>query len=284
MESQHRPASLLKLVPTMTFGYVALHLGCLAVFYLPGEVGRGIVICAASYVARMLILSAAYHRYFAHRSFSTSRPVQFLLGLAGLTTMQNGPLWWAATHRAHHRDADTPDDLHSPRHHGFFYAHSLWFLDSENQPSELARSVGDLARYRELWLLEHPLTFALVNAAYAGGLFALWGPVGLVWGFFGSTVVLLHVTHMIQSVSHSVGGYRNFETSDDSRNHVWVGWLSLGEWHNNHHRFPSSARQGFAWWELDPTWMALRLLQAGGVTWNLRDGRRSATVRRGTSR
>ncbi|MBP3957868.1 acyl-CoA desaturase [Gemmata sp. G18] len=241
----------------------------MAIFFLP-DPETGVVVCAATYFVRMFLLSAAYHRYFAHRSYNTSRPVQFLLGLFGLLTMQNGPLWWAATHRNHHRHADTPDDLHSPRYHGFLYAHSLWFLDRKNRATDLS-AVPDLAKYPELRWLNSRVSTNLAVAAYAAGLYALFGWTGFVWGFCVSTVLLLHTTHWIQSISHSAGGYRRFATPDESRNHWVLGVVSLGEWHNNHHHSPGSARQGWAWWEPDVTWAVLRVLSWFRLVWDVRE-------------
>lgn len=253
---------------TGAVSYAALHAGCLAVFVVP-DPALGAGVCAGTYFARMFLLSAAYHRYFAHRSYRTSRPVQFVLGLLGLLTLQNGPLWWAATHRTHHRHADTPDDLHSPRYHGFFYAHSLWFLDRRNRATDLA-AVPDLARYPELRWLDNRAVAIAAAVAYAAGLYAVFGWTGVVWGFCVSTVLLLHTTHWIQSVSHSAGGYRRFDTPDQSRNHWLIGVVSLGEWHNNHHHAPGAARQGCAWWEPDASWAVLWVLSRFRVVWGLR--------------
>ena len=248
--------------------YAALHLGCLGVFWV-GEVALGLAVCLGTYLARIFLLSVVYHRYFAHRSFEASRPVQFLFGLLGLTTMQRGPLWWAATHRAHHRFSDTPRDLHAPKHKGVLYAHSLWFLDKRNIETDLTE-VADLARYPELRFLDRTDVVLAVVAAYGAGLYALFGASGFVWGFFVSTVLSHHATHCVQSVSHTWRGYRRYETGDDSRNHWLLGVLAFGEFHNNHHRYPRSARQGHDWWELDAGYFVLRGLERLGLVRNLK--------------
>jgi fatty-acid desaturase len=146
-----------RLDPLSSAVYASLHLGCLLIFF-SNEWLKGGMICLISYFVRIFALSAIYHRYFAHRSYRTSRPVQFILGLFGTLTVQRGPLWWAATHRVHHRYADHPGDLHDPRRHGFLYAHSLWFLDRRNLATDL-QVVKDFARFPELrWLDDYRFT------------------------------------------------------------------------------------------------------------------------------
>ena len=248
--------------------YVALHLGCLGVFFT-GNLRLGLTVGAVTFLLRMFLLSAAYHRYFAHRAFQTSRFVQAVLAGLGALTMQRGPLWWASTHRTHHQHADTEHDLHSPRYHGFFYAYSGWFLNTRNARTDWDK-VRDLAVFPELRLLDTWPGYSAPVALYALLLYYFLGWTGLVWGWFVSTALLLHVTHWIQSFSHSWGGYRRFDTRDSSRNHWLLGVVSLGEWHNNHHHRPASARQGAVWWEPDLTYVVLRLLESLGIIWNLK--------------
>jgi stearoyl-CoA desaturase (delta-9 desaturase) len=217
----------------------------------------------------MVALGIGYHRYFSHRAFKTSRAMQFLLALVGVTTVQRGPLWWARTHRQHHRLTDTPEDLHSPKHSGFFYSHWGWFMNPTNFGTDYPK-VPDLSRYPELVALDKPYVHHFVIAAYVTGLYYLAGFTGIVYGFAISTVLLWNISHCIQSVSHLWGGYRRFDSDDDSRNHVLIGVLSLGEWHHNHHHLPGSARQGLAWWELDVNYGILRVLAWLGLIWDLR--------------
>ena len=212
-------------------------------------------------------LTAFYHRYFSHRAFKTSRSFQFLVVLLGCTAMQKGPLWWAAHHRDHHRYADREPDVHSPRVHGFSWAHMGWFLTPANNKLR-ASLVRDWLKFPELKHLDRAAP--LVALAFAAGLYAFGellrrvapalktdGPQLLIWCFFISTVFLYHVTYSVNSLAHLVGS-RRFETGDDSRNNLLVALLALGEgWHNNHHHYPASARQGFYWWEVDFTFYAL---------------------------
>jgi stearoyl-CoA desaturase (delta-9 desaturase) len=245
--------------------YIAVHLACLGVFWTGVSPGA-IAICLGTYAARTFLAGLSYHRYFAHRSFKTSRPMQFLLAASGACALEGGPLWWAATHRYHHRHADTPEDLHSPRHQGFFYSHSAWFAERWHQKGLLS-TVSDLAKFPELVWIDrwHPIFMVL----WFGGMYLAWGWTGVVWGGCVSSVMVWHNTHCIQSFSHRVGGYRLFQSKDDSRNHVIIGLVSLGEWHNNHHYFPGSARQGFAWWEIDVVYGALRVLEMMGLVWDV---------------
>jgi stearoyl-CoA desaturase (Delta-9 desaturase) len=224
-------------------------------------------LAAALYAGRMMALSAGYHRYFAHRSYRTSRPFQFVLAFAGGTCTQRGALWWAANHRLHHRHADQPQDIHSPIQHGLFWSHLGWILSKRFEETRHDR-IGDFARFPELrWLDRHHFVPSLV---LAGTLFATGGWAAVVWGSFLSSVVMWHCTFSINSLAHAVGR-RRYRTADDSRNNGWLALLTMGEgWHNNHHHHQSSAALGFFWWEVDCTYYLLRALSAIGLVWDLR--------------
>jgi len=257
-----------KLVPDVVITYVLLHATCLLAFYT-GVTWRALALFGISYPIRVLGVGIAYHRYFAHRAFKTSRAMQFVLGVWGVLSFQKGPLWWAQTHRDHHRYADTPQDLHSPRLQGLFYAHFGWFQVRENQ-DVVPSKIQDLYRFPELRLLEDWRFYFGLNLATWIALGWAFGLEGVVWGGAIPTALALQIVHAIQSISHAVGGYRRCPTTDDSRNHVWIGLLSLGEWHNNHHYLMASARQGFAWWEVDVQWAVIRVLGWLGLVWDLR--------------
>jgi stearoyl-CoA desaturase (delta-9 desaturase) len=261
-------------VSASMLAYAAIHVGALGVLFVPGPVAVGLSLLAFTYWSRIFGL-AAYHRLFAHRSYETSRPMQFLLALLGMTAFQRGPLWWAETHRRHHRLADTRDDLHSPEHHGFWYSHWGWFFDPEFRTTELA-GVKDLAKYPELVWLDGAWPCRIVPLAYALAMWLAFGWYGVVWGVCLSTVLCWHTVHWVQSVSHAYGGYRNFDTADRSRNHWLFGVLALGEFHNNHHHRPGSARLGYRFWELDGTYWVLRVFAALGLIWNVKDLMRDA--------
>jgi len=259
--------------------FLAMHLACFAVFWV-GVSPVAVGVAIGLYAVRMFAITGFYHRYFSHRAFRTGRVVQFVFAVIGAACVQRGPLWWAAHHRDHHRHADTAADLHSPRVHGFWWSHAGWFL-TDGAFATRSERVPDLCRFPELrWLDRFDLA---VPVALAGFLYALgaalerWvpqahtsGPQMLVWGFFVSTIVLFHVTVSINSLAHRFGR-RRFDTRDDSRNNGWLALLTFGEgWHNNHHFFPGSARQGFRWWEVDLTWYGLKLMQSLGLIWDLK--------------
>lgn len=249
--------------------FVAMHLACLAVFWVgisPVAVG----VAAALYALRMFALTGFYHRYFSHRTFRTSRALQFVFAMIGASCAQRGPLWWAAHHRNHHRHTETERDPHSPTVHGFWWSHMGWFLTRNGFRTDWER-IPDLAKFRELrWLDRYDTLVPVLLAAALFGLGTLLERVApalgtsggqmLVWGFFISTTVLFHATVTINSLSHRYGSQR-FDTGDDSRNNLWLALLTFGEgWHNNHHFFPGTVRQGFRWWEIDLTWYGLRVM------------------------
>jgi stearoyl-CoA desaturase (delta-9 desaturase) len=259
--------------------FVALHLACIGVIWV-GVSPIALIVAAALYAVRMFALTGFYHRYFAHRTFKTSRAVQFVFAMIGASCVQRGPLWWAAHHRHHHRHTDTPQDPHSPRVHGFLWSHVGWFLTPRNFRTELSR-VPDLAKFPELrWLDRYDIAIPVVLAVCLYGLGVLLhhvapglGTTGgqmLIWGFFVSTVVLFHATVTINSLAHRFGN-RHYDTKDDSRNNVWLALLTFGEgWHNNHHFFPGSSRQGFRWYQIDLTWYGLKLMSAMGLVSGLK--------------
>lgn len=259
--------------------FVAMHLMCLGVIWV-GVSWIAVAVAAALYALRMFAITGFYHRYFSHKAFKTSRPMQFLFALIGATSVQRGPLWWAAHHRNHHRHSDTAEDFHSPVTRSLFWSHMGWFLTPRGFATDHA-VIKDLNQYPELRLIDRFDT--LIPVALAVGLFLLGGwlerahpQLGtsaaqmLIWGFFVSTVVLFHATVTINSLAHRFGS-RRFETRDNSRNNVWLALLTFGEgWHNNHHHFPGSARQGFRWWEIDLTYYALRAMSVVGLVWDLK--------------
>jgi len=236
--------------------FIGMHAMCLGVFVVGWNAGA-VATAFALYVVRMFAITGFYHRYFSHRTFRTSRAAQFVFALVGASSTQRGPLWWAAHHRKHHRHSDTELDVHSPRHHGFWWSHMGWITSAENFPTDM-KEVRDLARYPELrWLDRFDI---LVPILLATTLFAIGGMPYLIWGYFVSTVVLFHCTCLINSLAHKMGT-RRYDTDDDSRNSLMLAIVTMGEgWHNNHHRFPGAARQGFFWWELDITYVGLKML------------------------
>ncbi len=246
---------------------VGIHSGALLVFVVP-LTWKIACLAIGSYLLRMGAITGGYHRYFAHRSYKTSRAFQLVLAVFGATAMQNGPLWWASAHRRHHKHADTTEDPHSPGLRGFSYAHIGWLFDRSKPPDCDYSNVRDLTRYAELRFVDRHNWLFL--AAYGFACFAVGGRAGFVWGFIVSTLGVFHATLLINSLAH-VWGSRRYATADQSRNNALLALLTLGEgWHNNHHHAMTSARQGFLWWEVDATYYVIRGLSRLGVIWDVR--------------
>jgi stearoyl-CoA desaturase (Delta-9 desaturase) len=249
-----------------TLPFVLVHMACLAAVW-SGITWPAIAIGAVLYWLRMFAIGAGYHRYFSHRSYSTSRWFQFALACLAQTSAQKSVLWWAAKHRHHHLHSDTLDDVHSPQHKGILYSHVGWIFVRRHASTDLLK-VADFAAYPELvWLHK----YELVPAVGLGVLcFLAAGWAGLVVGFFWSTVLLYHATFCINSLAH-VRGRKRYVTGDDSRNNWLLALFTMGEgWHNNHHACQSSVRQGFRWWEFDATFYILKVLSWAGLVWGLK--------------
>lgn len=272
-ESGSRDIDWMRIIP-----FIALHLGCLAVIWVGVSV-FAVGVAVALYLLRMFAITAFYHRFFAHKSFKTSRVVQLIFAVIGASATQRGPLWWAAHHRKHHRFADQLNDPHSPKQ-GFWWSHIGWFLNKQHFNTDYAM-VPELATYPELrWLdrfdIAVPVLLA-VSLYVLGEMMAAWFPSMqtngwqlVVWGYCISTIVLLHATLMINSLAHKMGS-RRYQTPDHSRNNFWLALLTLGEgWHNNHHYHAASARQGFYWWEVDISYYILSVMNKLGLIWDMR--------------
>lgn len=236
------------------------------------------------YLLSAIGITVGYHRYFTHRSFQTPRAVQCLLALLGSTALQGSVLKWAAMHRCHHQYSDAPDDPHSPHHHGqgvrgvlrgMWHAHMGWIFSRD--PRNLARYIPDLSADRmlrvmsRLWML-WALLGLLVPAILGGVISGSWMGflLGFLWGGLARIFFVHHVTWSINSVCH-LWGTRPFRSHDHSRNNFIFGVLGLGEgWHNNHHAFPSSARHGLRWWEIDMSYWIIRALALTGLVWDVK--------------
>ncbi len=253
--------------PISAIPFAGFHLAAIIGMFLVGARAEWLAWCAVSYVIRIWSVTAGYHRYFSHRSFKTSRAFQFFLGFMSTLAMERGPLWWAAHHRHHHRHADREPDIHSPKISSFFHAHMGWIFREKNKRTKIEQ-VRDLAVYPELRLLDR---FYLVPPVIAGTL--LWsyaGPELFLWAGLVPTVLQWHAVFTSNSICH-IWGRRRFNTRDTSRNNAFCAFVLLGEgWHNNHHFYPSAARQGFFWWEFDPVYYSLKLLEKLGIVWEVR--------------
>jgi stearoyl-CoA desaturase (Delta-9 desaturase) len=257
-------------VRTTTVTFWGVHVAAVVGVILCGFSWSGVALALAAYFIRMFVVTAAYHRYFAHRAFKTSRWFQFVLALGAQTAAQKGVIWWASHHRWHHKHSDTELDVHSAARRGFWYAHLGWLMRPDwNDTDESA--VSDLAKFPELRFLNHPAVAILPTVALALAFLFIGGGYALAWGYFVSTVLLWHGSFSVNSIAHLFGRQR-YATGDLSRNSWWLALFTTGEgWHNNHHHYQSSARQGFRWWEIDITYYVLRLLALMGLVWDLRE-------------
>jgi stearoyl-CoA desaturase (delta-9 desaturase) len=257
---------MLKTITMVVFWVVQV--SALLVFVVPFSAGY-IGLWAVSHFLRAVGLTLAFHRYFAHRAFQMNRVARFVWACIGTAAMQKGPLWWAGHHVNHHRFADREGDPHSPMISGVYYAHIGWFLnDAKHNVIEASNPViRDFSKAPEILWLDRlffvpPILLAL--AIYLAG-----GMPWLVWGFCLPTVTLAHATFAINTVNHLFGS-RRFDTIDESRNNVVTALFAAGEgWHNNHHRYQRAARNGFYWWEFDPTWYVIRLMEMVGLAWDV---------------
>lgn len=246
--------------------FVLLHLACFGAIW-SGVTWTSAWLAIGLYWLRMFAVTGGYHRYFSHRSYKTSRIGQFVLAFLAQSTAQKSVLWWASKHRHHHRYADTEHDVHSPVLTSFAYAHVGWIFSKSHDRFDDS-SIQDLTKFRELRLLHR---FELIPAVVLALIcFAIDGWAGLFVGFVWSTVAVYHATFCINSLAH-VHGDKDYVTGDESRNNWWLAIITMGEgWHNNHHAYQYSVRQGFHWWQWDPTWYLILGLSKLGLVWDLK--------------
>lgn len=255
----------------------SLYLGCLGVFWVGYSPTALVVFVLVSHL-RGFGVTGGYHRYFAHRTYKTSRTFQFILGFLGATALIGGPLAWSAAHHRHHRFSDSAQDLISPIRKGFFWSQFALWAFVRNDQKQRFHGFDDYPEIQWLernWLVPGILLFlglfmlGELLAAYRPGL-GTSGPQLVVWGGFIGTIYIYQVTSLVNSWCH-LWGSQPHQTGDNSRNSFLVGVLALGEgWHNNHHRFPYSERQGIEWWQIDVTHYILYLLSRIGVVSELK--------------
>ena len=259
--------------------YLALHISLISIFFV-GYSHIALAVFILMYALRMFAITGFYHRYFSHKTFKTGRLTQFIFAVIGASAVQRGPLWWASHHRRHHVHSDSSEDQHSPKTNSFLWSHTGWFLSKANFLTD-AKWIKELSRFPELRLLDRfdilvPILSCAILFTFGevvGYLFPATETNGLqlvVWGFVFSTVILYHSTFLINSASH-LWGKKRYKTNDDSKNNFLLAILTFGEgWHNNHHHYPGSVKQGFYWWEIDLTYYVLKLLSFMGIIWDLR--------------
>jgi len=255
-----------------TVALVVFHLGALAAlaFWDFGAILTALVLYI---VAGMLGIGMGYHRLLTHRAYKTPKAVEYFLTWCATLALEGGPIFWVATHRIHHQHSDDHGDPHTPRE-GTWWAHMGWIVTGQGMhhlASMHARYAPDLVR--------DPVHVALSkwhwtsNVVVGLALLAFGGLPYVLWGTFFRTTAGLHSTWLVNSATHKWGS-RRFATRDDSTNNWWVALLTFGEgWHNNHHAYPTSARHGLAWFEVDLNWMGIRTLEAFGLAWDIKTAR-----------
>jgi len=256
--------------------FILIHLGALAAIWTHFE-WYLVWVALFLFVIRMFAITGFYHRYFAHKTFKTSRLMQFIFAFIGSTAAQRGPIWWASHHRRHHLNSDRHNDHHSPHTHHFLWSHMGWFLAKKNFLTD-RKVVRDLIKFKELVLIDRfdwlPPVLLLLSLFMIGEYLSLTSGISglnmVIWGFCVSTILVYHCTFAVNSIAH-LWGTQRYNTKEESKNNFFVALLTFGEgWHNNHHHYPGSIRQGFYWWEVDLTYYALRFLSFFGIVYNLR--------------
>lgn len=246
---------------------------------------RDLALLFVCYTLTVIGVSTGFHRLLTHRAFKTSKPMRIALAVLGAAGAEGPPIVWVAHHRRHHTLADQEGDPHSPHLHGedgirgqlkgLWHAHWGWLFD-EHLTSDPMRYCPDLVREKPMrWVSQHFLQIVAAGIVLPGLIgFALSGSVvglltGMLWGGIVRIFLLHHFTYAVNSVGH-VYGRRSFTTDDESRNVLWLAIPSFGEaWHNNHHAFPTSARHGMRWWEIDLSAMLISLLEKVGLVWDV---------------
>ncbi|MCC6909476.1 MAG: fatty acid desaturase [Phycisphaerales bacterium] len=257
---------------------LALHVGCVAAFVLPFRwemLGLALVLW---WICGGLGICLCYHRLLTHKSFKTPDVVKYFLTILGNLNWQGSPIHWVGIHRLHHHHSDEEHDPHSPRH-GFTWAHILWCMVKDPNGNHARAAARDLQRDKVMAFLDRyyfvpqfilaGLLFVAGAWNWGGGWSWQYGLAWVVWGVCIRTVFVYHSTWFVNSASHT-WGYRNFQTTDNSRNTWWVSILGFGEgWHNNHHALQRSAAHGMRWWEFDLTYLTIRLMALLGLAWDV---------------
>lgn len=251
--------------------------------------GRGvgwveISLLVGMYALTLFGVTVGFHRLFTHKSFETIKPIRIFLAVAGSMSVEGPVIKWCAVHRRHHQCSDHEGDPHSPHLHGdswsgffkgLFHAHMGWLFQPD--PVDVQRSARDLINDRGLrivdrlfvmWVIIGLVLPALIGWAVTQ---SWWGLLlGFIWGGLVRVFIAHHVTWSINSVCH-VWGRRDYKSNDHSTNNFAIALISGGEgWHNNHHAFPTSARHGLHWWQIDLSWYFIKLLKWVGLAWNIR--------------
>ncbi|HZL87444.1 MAG TPA: fatty acid desaturase [Pirellulaceae bacterium] len=265
----------------VVFWIGVLHIGALAApFFFSWQ--AVVLVFALHWLTGGIGICLGFHRLITHGSFQTWRPVKWLIALIGGLAGEGSVIDWVSNHRKHHAHSDQAEDPHSPNDGGW-WSHILWLLfmsSGEAHQKHVERWSPDLLKDPVLrsvgaWFLPSNIIFGVILGAigYAVGGWYLCASF-VTWGMFVRLCFVLHSTWFVNSASH-MWGYRNYVTTDDSRNNWWVALLSYGEgWHNNHHAYPRMAPHGHRWWEFDLTFRTIRLMQLCGLAWDVVDYKR----------
>ena len=242
----------LALLGIFTFSINALIL-CIALYLITG--GLGITLC--------------FHRLLTHRSFQVPKWFEYFLAVLGTLALQGGPITWVGIHRFHHLYSDTNEDPHSPKR-GFWWSHMEWTLRKVGctYSEQYKKLISDLTKDKVfIFLDDYPILWTILLGLF---LYFWGGWAFVIWGIFVRLVLTWHCTWLVNSACH-IWGYQTYITKDNSKNNWWVALLSFGEgWHHNHHKYPNSARHGLQWWELDMTYLTIKILKFLGIAKNLR--------------
>ena len=259
----------------IAFTMISIHLSTLLAFYT-GVSTIALSIAILMYFVRGMGITVGFHRYFSHKSYKTNRFFQFILAFWGSLANEGGILWWCSHHRNHHQNSDKPEDLHSPISHSFFQSHLGWMWSASCIEKNKVRC-NDLSKFPELKFLNKYYGAIVIGQmlffAILGEVLRPYGTNPLqmfIWGFCISTVANWHATFMVNSVCH-VWGTQPYKSGDKSRNNLLVAILTHGEgWHNNHHMFGWSARNGLRWYQIDTSYYLLKTLAFLGIVKDLR--------------
>lgn len=252
-----------------TIVMVIFHIGAVAALFMFNW--KAVALAAVLYwISLSFGIGMGYHRLLTHRGYQCPKWFEYFVTVCGTIALEGGPIFWVATHRIHHQKSDQEGDPHTPRD-GKWWAHMGWIIFGEAKHSDtkmMGKYAPDMAKDKfHVWLTNYhwvPLTTLGLIILAVGG----WSYV--CWAIFMRVCLGLHATWLVNSATH-LWGKRRFDIRDDSRNNWWVALLTFGEgWHNNHHAVPVSARHGLAWYELDITWLTIKLFETLGVIRNVK--------------
>jgi stearoyl-CoA desaturase (Delta-9 desaturase) len=273
----------------LTYVFVPIVVAILTIYFAIGITWLNFWLSFVMFCVTGFGITVGYHRLLTHASFEAKRPVKLGFAIAGSMAFEGPPIDWVARHAEHHVHSDDEDDTHSPhvygtgfwnKFKGFFLAHMGWFMSEEVLPKEYLRHVKHLERdagimriNRLYWLwvllsftLPSIIAFLLTFSYAAAGTAFLWAVVRVC--------VILHLSWSVNSVGHLFGSQpfdRKEDNKDQSKNSVWLGLAGFGEgWHANHHEFPNSARHGLFWWQIDTSWIVIKLLSWVRLVRNIR--------------